>query len=155
MQTKEDLTKHKRAMRYGLGGTEQEQKKKMIGLASRSRDGALTKKDCHYYYALNKGHTVSLMVHEVFGAWTEEAVELLYRMSEIREGRLDKEFHSACRTERSFNSYYATRISVALHVNMAIMIRQGVRSMTGDVTNSPSARGGKRDQAKARRNNAG
>ena len=79
--------------------------------------------------ALNKGHTVSLMIHEVFGAWTEEAVDLLYRMSEIREGRLDKEFHSASRTERSFNSYYATRISVALHVNMAIMIRQGVRDI--------------------------
>ena len=109
-------------MRYGLGGTEQEQKKKMIGLASAVRNGGLTEKDCHYYYALNKGHQVSLMIHEVFGAWTEEAVELLYRMSEIREGRLDKEFHSACHTERSFNSYYATRISVALHVNMAIMI---------------------------------
>ena len=84
------------------------------------------------------------MIHEVFGAWTEEAVELLYRMSEIRKGRLDREFHSACRTERSFNSYYATRISVALHVNMAVMIRQGVASMTGNVTNSPSARGGNR-----------
>jgi len=151
----EDLPKHKRAMRYGLGGTEQEQKKKMIGLASKARNGNLTKKDCHYFYALNKGHQVSLMIHEVFGAWTQDAVELLYRMSEIREGRLDKEFHSACRTERSFSSYYATRISVALHVNMAIMIRQGVRDMTGDVTNSLSAKGGKRYQAKARRNNAG
>ena len=70
------------------------------------------------------------MIHEVFGAWTEEAVELLYRKSGIRERRLDKElFHSACRTKRSLNSYYATRISVALHVNMAIMIRQGVTSV--------------------------
>ena len=82
-------------------------------------------------------------------------MDLLYRISEIREGRLDKEFHSACRTGRSFSSYYDTRISVALHVNMAIMIRQGVRDMTGDVTNSPSAKGGKRHQAKARRNNSG
>ena len=103
-------SKHKRAMRIGLGGTEQYQREKIMGRTFCANGGS-KEMTAKYWYALKKGHSVVPLVHEVFGAWSDDCVEQLDRMGEIREGRLDKEFHDASWTERSFHNYYATRIS--------------------------------------------
>ena len=76
----------------------------------------------------------------MFGAWSIAASDLLDRLGEIREGRLDKEFHDASWAERSFHNYYAARISIALHMGMAIMIRQGARIVTHRATHVDDVR---------------
>ena len=147
--------KHRRAKRLGLGGTEQYQRENIMG---RTHCGpGCQPKPAHYAFALGKGHEVLPMVHEVFGAWSDRCMDLLDRLGEIREGRLDKEFHDASWAERSFHNYYAARISIALHVGMAHMILTGSRMAVGRATEREGGRNlsGKRQFAKHRRNNAG
>lgn len=122
-------------MRIGLGGTEQYQREKILGRTF-CANGVSKVMTAKYWYALQKGHSVVPLVHEVFGAWSDDCVEQLDRMGEIREGRLDKEFHDASWTERSFHNYYATRISTALHVGMANMILAGARMASQSAMNS-------------------
>ena len=66
------------------------------------------------------------------GAWCR-AVHCLHRLAEARDRRLDKEFHEAAWTERSFGNFYASRISVALHISVARMLLEGARFMDRDI----------------------
>ena len=129
---------HKRAMRIGLGGTEQYLREEIMG--RKHCEPRCQVKKAHYEFALGKGHQVVPMIHEVFGAWSIAASDLLDRLGEIRKGRLDKEFHDASWAERSFHNYYAARISIALHMGMAIMIRQGARIVTHRATHVDDVR---------------
>ena len=114
-----------------------------------------TPKPAHYAFALSKGHQVVAMIHEVFGAWSDDTADLLDRLGEIREGRLDREFHSASWSERSFHSFYAGRISTSLHLGVAEMIRVGAGFVAGGPFRR-DARGmsGKRRYHTRRRGNA-
>ena len=140
-------------MRIGLGGTEQYKREEILGRTF-CTNGSRVKK-AHYDFALRKGHTVVPLIHEVFGAWSSDCVEHLDMLGEIREGRLDKEFHDAGWTERSFHGYYATRISTALHVAMADMILAGARMVSGNATNGVGHGTDRRRQRKQRRGMAG
>ena len=144
--------KHRRAMRIGLGGTEQYYREKILGRKHCER-GA-TPKPAHYAFALSKGHQVVAMIHEVFGAWSDDTADLLDRLGEIREGRLDREFHSASWSERSFHSFYAGRISTALHLGVAEMIRVGAGFVAGGPFRDARGMSGKRRYHKRRRGNA-
>ena len=94
----------------------------------------------HYHDALSNGHQVLPMIHDCFGAWCPEGISLMNRLGEIRENRLDKEFHDASWTERSFTNYYTTRCSVALHFGVAAMVLQGARMMNKSTNEEGVAR---------------
>ena len=78
--------------------------------------------------ALEAGHEVVLLNHEVLGGWGSRAVEMLWRLSEYRSDRLDAERRDATWTESSFCSYYGNRISVALHCGVAKMILSAIQT---------------------------
>ena len=121
--------KHKRGSDIGQGATYQYQKEKIMGRNYCHPGQGTQPCDSHYHVAQGNGHQVLPMIHDTFGAWCQEGVSLMYRLGEIRENRLDKEFHDASWTERSFTNYYVTRCSVALHFGVAAMVLQGARCM--------------------------
>ena len=82
------------------------------------------------------------------------SADLLDRLGEIREGRLDREFHSASWSERSFHAFYASRISAALHLGVAEMIRVGAGLAAGGPFRDARGMSGKRRYHKQRRGNA-
>ena len=108
-----------------MGGTEEELRESVFG---RSALGNLKEMKAHYDVALEAGHEVVLLNHEVFGGWGSGPVEMLWRLSEYRSDRLDAERHDASWTESSFCSYYGNRISVAIHCGVAKMILAAIQS---------------------------
>ena len=54
-----------------------------------------------------------MLIHEIFGGWHEDAVDMLRRLADIRGDRLDAESEDKSWWDKSFSSYHKTRISVA------------------------------------------
>lgn len=145
----EATSKHKRASRFGFGATEQYLREDNLGRKEGHGHGAKPK-EAHYHFALEKGHEVVMLIHEVFGGWAEGAVDMLHRLGEIREERLDKEFHEAAWNERSFSGFYATRISVALHLEVAQMIYNRANDVYGVKANAFSSPPGRNKRSSGR-----
>ena len=66
-----------------------------------------------YEGALDRGHTVVLLHHDVFGGMTNEAFELLQRADKLAKGCLDDP-DSAPWTARAFLPFHAQLISAAV-----------------------------------------
>ena len=90
----------------------------------------------HYKDALERGHEVVLLIHEIFGGWHEDAVDMLRRLADIRGDRLDAESEDKSWRDKSFSSYHKTRISVALHCAVAGSILTTVQGDFSELRNS-------------------
>ena len=78
-----------------------------------------------YRGALARGHEVIPIIFEVFGGWAPGAVKFFRRVARAHRDRLAEPLTSWA--ARTFTSYHAQRISVAIHSNACQEILTGIQ----------------------------
>ena len=80
-----------------------------------------------YHFSLRRGHTVHLLVHEIYGGFAPGAVALLYELGRKHGARLGADENSAPWCARSFRSLHSMKISVALQMAGAEEIMNAIK----------------------------
>ena len=84
-----------------------------------------------YRGALDLGHQVTPLIHEVFGGWAPDAVKLFRQLARCHRDLLEPELTSWA--ARSFTAYHSQRISTAIHTAAAQEIVTGRRYLISNV----------------------
>ena len=149
--TQQDST---RAAVVAFASTEEYYHERILGRAAfeRARAGPFSRRDntgsrtavvADYAGALALGHTVIPIIHEVFGGWGSHATRLFRQLARGRSDTVDAA-HSSW-AARSYTSYHAQRISVAIHTRSASeILRNLIRAHTAAARGAASSRGAKR-----------
>ena len=92
-------------------------------MAPRSDGVARTAK---YQAALDGGHDVLVLISEVWGGFSSEAMRFLGELSQARNDGIDIERASAT-WSTSFTSYHGQRLSLAVQWGVAIEIERAIK----------------------------
>mgnify|MGYP006879294841 FL=1 len=84
-----------------------------------------------YRGALDLGHQVTPLIHEVFGGWAPDAIKLFRQLARCHRDLLEPELTSWA--ARSFTAYHSQRISTAIHTAAAQEIVTGRRYLISNV----------------------
>ena len=93
-------------------------------VAPRSDGAARTAK---YQAALDGGHDVLVLISEVWGGFSPEAMRFLGELSQARNDGVDLERASATWSTSSFTSYHGQLLSLAVQWGVAIEIERAVK----------------------------
>ena len=85
-----------------------------------------------YQAALDGGHTVVPLIHEVWGGLAPGAVRYLRTLGRERAGRLDTEGELATWATTSFTAFYGQLIALAIFRKVACTIRAARGRAHGD-----------------------
>ena len=93
-------------------------------MAPRSDGAARTAK---YQAALDGGHDVLVLISEVWGGFSPEAMRFLGELSQARNDGIDIERASATWSTSSFTSYHGQLLSLAVQWGVAIEIERAIK----------------------------
>ena len=93
-------------------------------VAPRSDGAARTAK---YQAALEGGHDVLVLISEVWGGFSPEAMRFLGELAQARNDGVDLERASATWSTSSFTSYHGQLLSLAVQWGVAIEIERAVK----------------------------
>ena len=93
-------------------------------VAPRSDGAARTAK---YQAALEGGHDVLVLISEVWGGFSPEAMRFLGELSQARNDGIDIERASATWSTSSFTSYHGQLLSLAVQWGVAIEIERAIK----------------------------
>ena len=93
-------------------------------MAPRSDGVARTAK---YQAALDGGHDVLVLISEVWGGFSPEAMRFLGELSQARNDGIDIERASATWSTSSFTSYHGQLLSLAVQWGVAIEIERAIK----------------------------
>ena len=94
-------------------------------VAPRSDGAARTAK---YQAALDGGHDVLVLISEVWGGFSPEAMRFLGELAQARNDGVDLERASATWSTSSFTSYHGQLLSLAVQWGVAIEIERAVKT---------------------------
>ena len=80
-----------------------------------------------YQEALDGGHDVLVLVSEVWGGFSPEAMRFLGELAQARGDRVDFERESATWSTTSFMSYHGQMLSLAVQLGVATEIQNSIR----------------------------
>ena len=95
-------------------------------VAPRSDGAARTAK---YQAALDGGHDVLVLISEVWGGFSPEAMRFLGELSQARNDGIDIERASATWSTSSFTSYHGQLLSLAVQWGVAIEIERAIKKL--------------------------
>ena len=93
-------------------------------VAPRSDGAARTAK---YQAALDGGHDVLVLISEVWGGFSPEAMRLLGELAQARNDGVDLERANATWSTSSFTSYHGQLLSLAVQRGVAIEIERAIK----------------------------
>ena len=93
-------------------------------VAPRSDGAARTAK---YQAALDGGHDVLVLISEVWGGFSPEAMRLLGELAQARNDGVDLERANATWSTSSFTSYHGQLLSLAVQWGVAIEIERAIK----------------------------
>ena len=80
-----------------------------------------------YQAALEGGHDVLVLISEVWGGFSPEAMRFLGELSQARNDGIDIERASTTWSTSSFTSYHGQPLSLAVQWGVAIEIEQAIK----------------------------
>ena len=80
-----------------------------------------------YQEALDGGHDVLVLVSEVWGGFSPEAMRFLGELAQARGDRVDFERESATWSTTSFMSYHGQMLSLAVQLGVATEIQNSIK----------------------------
>ena len=80
-----------------------------------------------YQVALEGGHDVLVLIAEVWGGYSPEAMRFLGELSQARNDGIDLERASATWSTSSFTSYHGQLLSLAVQWGVAIEIERAIK----------------------------
>ena len=86
-----------------------------------------TPRTAKYQEALDGGHDVLVLVSEVWGGFSPEAMRFLGELAQARGDRVDFERESATWSTTSFMSYHGQMLSLAVQLGVATEIQNSIR----------------------------
>lgn len=141
----ENQTKLRRGAAYAFGATEAYLRSEILGArataSSTSRSQGTTRdgqpRTAKYQEALDAGHDVIPLIHEVFGGVAPEACSYLRRLAALRPGALTAESLTATWSTTSFCSYWGQRISLVLTSQVAQQILHYIEAFAAPAARPP------------------
>ena len=95
-------------------------------LSERPADAAA--REAKYQRALENGHEVIVLIAEVWGGFTPEAMRYLGELAQARNDGIDIERSSATWSTSSFTSYHGQLLSLAVQWGVAIEIERAIKA---------------------------
>ena len=86
-----------------------------------------TPRTAKYQEALDGGHDVLVLVSEVWGGFSPEAMRFLGELAQARGDRVDFERESATWSTTSFMSYHGQMLSLAVQLGVATEIQNSIK----------------------------
>ena len=83
-------------------------------------------RNAKYRAALDEGHEVLVLISEVWGGFSPEAMRFLGELAQQRGDGLDAERTSATWSTSSFTSYHGQLLSMAVQFGVAVEIERAI-----------------------------
>ena len=132
-------TELRRAAVYAFGATEHDLRVEILGERAGSAAAPLeprpdgVPRKAKYQHALDGGHRVVPLIHEVFGGLASEADAFMRELARLRKNALGADSVHASWSARSFAPFWRQRLSLALHSGCALELARVIAKGEEDI----------------------
>ena len=132
-------TEMRRAAVYAFGATEHDLRIEILGERAGTAATPLEPppggepRTAKYQHALDGGHRVIPLIHEVFGGLASDADAFMRELARLRKHALGADSVHATWAARSFAPFWRQRLSLAIHSGCALELARVIESGEEDI----------------------